>query len=89
VTVDETEYTVRNYTELVDEIELLVEGTQEIVGPDGDQVLESSFHLNLVSKREFELLLDRSPFQEYSVYGDFDLDPLESASQEMVWIIER
>ena len=88
VTVEGTEYTVRNHTELVDEIELIAEGTQEILGPEGEQVLRSSFHLNLVSKREFELLLDRSPFEDYSVYGGFDLEPLESASQEMVWIVE-
>lgn len=82
------EYVVRNKTEFVDQVEQIVEGTQEVRDPDGEVMAESSFKLKVTPKREFELLLETSPFDHYSVYGGFDLDPLESVDQEMVWVIE-
>lgn len=83
-----TEYTIRNYAEITDDIAQIVENTQQILGPDGEVVAESTFPLKLLPKREFELLLEVSPFGDSEVYGGFDLDELESADQEMVWIIE-
>ncbi len=85
---DGTEFTIRNYADIRDDIAQIVENTQQILGPDGEVLTESTFPLKLLPKREFELLLEASPFTEYEVYGGFDLDELESADQEMVWIIE-
>lgn len=85
---DGGEYTIRNRTELVDEIDQVTQTTQQILGPQGDLVQERTFKLKLLPKREFELLVEASPFSEYAVSGGFDLDPLESTSQEMVWVIE-
>lgn len=47
---------------------------------------EASFRIKLVSRDEFALLLETAGFAEWDVYGGFDLDPLTSADQEMVWI---
>lgn len=88
MTQEGTEYTVRDKTEIVDDIEQMVEGTREILGPEGERVAEGSYSLKLLPKREFELLLELSPFDSFEVYGGFDLEPLESPDQEMVWLIE-
>lgn len=85
---DGGEYTVRDRTTFADEVEQIVESTREIRGPSGDVVARGQFELKLLPKREFELLLETSPFETYEVYGGFDLDPLESTGQEMVWVIE-
>lgn len=85
---DGTEYQVRDRTEIVDEIEQIVRGTREFVSPEGETVAEKSFRLKLMPKREFELLFEVSPFASAEVYGGFDLEPLESPEQEMVWILE-
>ena len=82
------EYTVRDRTALVDEVEQVVESTREIRGPSDELVARGQFELKLIPKREFELLLDTSPFETYEVFGGFDLGSLESTDQEMVWVIE-
>lgn len=88
VQVDGVEYTIRDRTDIVDDVAQIAEGQQEIVAPDGEVIAVESYPLKLTPKREFELLLRLSPFETWSVYGGFDLDPLESATQEMVWILE-
>lgn len=82
------EYTVRDRTTIVDEVEQIAESTREIRGPSDELVAKGQFELKILPKREFELLLDTSPFESYEVYGGFDLEPLVSTDQEMVWIIE-
>lgn len=82
------EYTVRDRTVFADEVEQIVESTREVRSPSDEVVARGQFELKLIPKREFELLLDTSPFETYEVYGGFDLDSLESTDQEMVWIIE-
>lgn len=50
------------------------------------ELLVNEFHLSLISKQAFELLFRAAGFEAWSVYGGFELDPLESTNQEMVWI---
>lgn len=88
IEVDGEEYTVRNRPRLRDGLEQIMEETREIVDPAGAVLAESNFRLKLISRREFDLLLRLSPFESWSVYGDFTLDELESTSQELVWIVE-
>lgn len=84
--VDGREYREESVSTMVDEVEQVSTLARTVYGPDGEVVAESEVPLALVSKSEFELSLDRAGFSEYEVYGGFDLDPLESATQEMVWI---
>lgn len=88
IEVEGTEYTVRDRSEFADEIEQTVRVDREIRDPEGDVVAESRFTIKMIPKREFELLLETSPFEDWSVHGDFELDSLERTSQEMVWIVE-
>lgn len=71
-----------------DEIDRVVRVENRIY--DGAELLaESSFRIRLVTKPEFDLLLEVTGFSDWSVYGGFDREPLESADQEMVWVAER
>lgn len=83
------EYTLRTRPELVDPIEWVMREQRELVGPDGETAFEASFQLKLVPKRELELLARLSPFDDWTVYGGFDRDPLESSDREQVWVLER
>ena len=81
-------YTVTDLTEIVDEVNQIVQGTRTLER-DGEVVREASYRLALVSKREFELLLSTTDWSDWDVYGGFDYEPLEDATQEMVWLVER
>lgn len=82
------EYTVTDVTEIVDEVEQLVEATRTITR-DGEVVREASFRLSLVSKREFELLLADTGWSDWTVYGGFDREPVGDEAGELVWIAEK
>lgn len=83
------EYTLRTLTELTDPVEWIVREQRELYDPNGEQVFDVSYTLTWLPKREFELLARLSPFGEWTVYGGFKFDPLESVDQEQVWILER
>ncbi|WP_252700692.1 class I SAM-dependent methyltransferase [Natronosalvus vescus] len=89
VTVDGDHYTHRRKTELTDEVDQLVTIRSEIRTEDGELLEASETDIALVSKRECDLLFRLSPFEEWGVNGGFDGDPLESSSQEMVWMARR
>jgi SAM-dependent methyltransferase len=76
----------------VSTIEDPVEGTVRIEGlieRDGEVVRESSLCIALISKREYDLLFRTTGWSDWSVYGGFEFEPLESADQEMVWVAEK
>lgn len=85
---DGTTYTATR----VSTIEDPVEGTVRIEGRierDGEVVRESSHRIALISKREYDLLFRTTGWSDWSVYGGFEFEPLESADQEMVWVAEQ
>ncbi|MFB6296245.1 MAG: class I SAM-dependent methyltransferase [Halobacteriales archaeon] len=49
-------------------------------------LLVNEFRLSLISKQAFEALFRAAGYDEWAVYGGFDLEPFESTDQEMVWI---
>lgn len=82
------EYELIHLTEIEDPVEQIVRGRQTIT--QGEEVIrEASYRIKLMPKREFELLLESTKWGEWEVYGGFEYEPLEDASQEMVWIIEK
>lgn len=85
---DGQEYEVTVVSELADEVAQVVEVTRS-VERDGEAIREASFRVALVSRREFELLLETTGWSDWTVYGGFDGESLSEASQEMVWIVER
>lgn len=82
-------YTLRTYTELVDPVEQVARERRELYDADGERVFAESFELKLLPKREFELLARLSPFEEWTAYGGFDREPLESSDQEQVWVLRK
>jgi SAM-dependent methyltransferase len=49
-------------------------------------LLVDEFELCLIGKQQFELLFRVAGYEEWSVYGNFDLEPFTDTSQEMVWV---
>lgn len=82
-------YELRTYTEIADGVEWIAREQRELYDPDGEMLFDETFELKLVTRREFELLLEVAGFSSWTVYGGFDREPLESADQELVWIVER
>lgn len=83
-----TEYELEHLTEIEDPVEQIVRGTQTITR--GDKVVrEARYRISLISRREFQLLLETTGWTEWTVYGGFDHKPLEDDPREMVWIVEK
>lgn len=81
-------YQVTDVTDFIDEVEQIIASTRRVTR-NGDVVREASFELALISKRQFELLLEATGWSDWMVHGGFSGDELESADQEMVWIVDR
>jgi hypothetical protein len=75
--------------ELDDTIERVGTQHREVVDADGDVMFETETPLALVTKREFELLFADAGFSDWTFYGGFDGDSLESTAQELVAVAER
>ena len=82
------EYRVTSLTELEDDIEWIAR-ERRTVERDGETIREAEFRLKLVTKREFELLLETTGWSDWAVFGGFDREPLADVSQEQVWIVEK
>ncbi|MFW6448805.1 MAG: class I SAM-dependent methyltransferase [Halobacteriota archaeon] len=81
-------YRVTDVTDFIDEVEQVIASTRRVTN-DGELVREAAFELALVSRRQFELLLEATGWSDWAVYGGFSGDELESTDQEMVWVVER
>jgi len=88
VAADGDPYRIVRTSELVDEVEQLVRLNWEVYR-GGALVAERETPIALVPKRQFELLFDLVGFADWAVYGGFDREPLDSADQEMVWVVEK
>lgn len=86
---DDEQHTMRTYVEVVDDVAQVTRERREVYDADGDLVTEGTYELTLLGRREFELLVRAAGFSGWTVYGGFDRDPLASADQEMVWLVER
>lgn len=85
---EDAEYEVTDVSEIVDEVEQVVETTRRI-RRDGEVIREASFRVALVSKSEFELLLETTGWSDWAVYGGFDRASLGDAARELVWVVEK
>ncbi len=89
VEVDGEPHELETVQEFADEVALHTRGEWRLRDADGAVVAESEYRLKLLPRDEFECLARLSPFDEWSVQGGFDGDPLESWDQEMVWTLRR
>jgi SAM-dependent methyltransferase len=81
-------YLLREKSFFVDEVNQTIE-TVAALFKDNELFWKGSYRLAFIYKREFELLLKLAGFGKSSVYGGFDMRPLSSYKQEMVWIVEK
>lgn len=88
VTWDGEEYVVTDVTVIEDEVEQVVKA-ERTVERDGEVVRQATFRLALVSKTEFELLLETTGWSDWTGYGGFDGEPLDADAKELVWIAEK
>lgn len=88
VTQGGPEYDVRDVSEIADEVEQTVT-VERTVERDGEVIKEATFRLALVSKSEFELLLETTGSSDWTGYSGFEREPLEDGAREMVWIAEK
>lgn len=86
--VDSVSYRIVRTSKLVDEVEQLV-SIQWEVHREGELIAERETPIALIPKRQFELLFELAGFSDWQVYGGFGREPLESADEEMVWIVDK
>lgn len=82
-------YEHRSRSRFVDEVAQLVAVELEAVAPDGDVVAATSHEIKLLPKREVELLVRSSPFDDWAVTGDFTGEPLADGHSIQVWELRR
>lgn len=72
-----------------DEVEQIRTVENRLYNSEGKNVWENTFRTKIVSKREFELLLELTGFTDWVLYGGFNREELTSTDQEAVWIVEK
>jgi len=83
------DYEHRSRSRIVDEVAQVVAVEEEAVGPAGEVVARSSHRITLLPTREVELLVRASPFDAWTVTGDFAEEPLADGHSVQVWELER
>jgi SAM-dependent methyltransferase len=82
-------YQVRNRPRIVDEVEQQLAVEVEGFGPGGEEVFAVEHQLKMLPKREMELLARLSPFEDWTVTGDFSGEPIEDGDSVQVWRMEK
>lgn len=89
VELDGETYEHRSRSRFVDEVAQLVAVELEVVAPDGEVGPATSHEIKLLPKREVELLVRASPFDDWTVTGDFTGEPLADGHSIQVWELRR
>lgn len=62
----------------------------DVVGSDGTvERKKSAFGLRYIHASELELLLEKAGFAEWQLYGSYDLDPFDDASDRLIALAEK
>ena len=80
---------VRNRSRITDEVEQYFAVEVEVYDQDDERVIDVEHELTMLPKREVALLAELSPFEEWSVTGDFDGEPIEDGDVVQVWALEK
>lgn len=79
----------RTRTTMTDQVEQQFTVENELYDADGERVFADEHRLKTLPKREVELLARLSPFDDWSVAGDFDGSPLTSDDELQVWTLRK
>lgn len=74
---------------LVDEVTQTFVSEKRAITPDGEQLFSLEEEATLLPYREIELLARLSPFETWSVTGDYTDEPLTDGHTIQVWQLER
>ena len=84
ITVRGEDHEFRQRTKVVDEVDQEIRVDNE-VRRDGELVQAWDHRLTMLPRREVELLVRQSPFDDRSVTGDFEGDPIGHGDSVQVW----
>ena len=87
ITIDGEQYRVVQTTFLDDEVEQMIRYERELYH-NGELVAQRETPFALIPKRQFELLFEVAGFSNWTPKGDFNETPLDSPTQEMVWVVD-
>lgn len=88
MTVDGDTHRIVATSYLENEVEQVARIHRELYLND-EFVAERETSFALIPKRQFELLFSLTGFEDRSVFGHFEYEPLERADQEMVWLATK
>jgi SAM-dependent methyltransferase len=88
IVINKEPHTFTTNSYFIDVPNQILEFTSRIMRGN-DVLMDGTYRIALIYKREFELLLQLAGFKRCDVFGGFEYQPLESFDQEMVWIIEK
>lgn len=89
ITLEDAAFEHRSRSRIVDEVAQLVGVEQEVLDSTGERVASTSHRIKLLPPREVELLVRHSPFESWTVTGDFADEPLEDGHSTQVWELQR
>lgn len=75
----------RSRTTIDDQVKQTYRAEQELLDADGEVVARDEFVLSHLPPQQVELLARRSPFEQWSVAGGFDGEPLAHGDGVQVW----
>ncbi len=88
IVIDEEPHTFTTNSYFIDVPNQILEFTSRLTR-ENDVLMDGTYRIAMIYKREFELLLQLAGFKQWEVFGGFEYQPLESFNQEMVWIVEN
>jgi len=80
-----TELRGRSRTTIDDQVKQTYRAEQELLDADGEVVARDEFVLSHLPPQQVELLARHSPFEQWSVTGGFDGEPLAHGDDVQVW----
>lgn len=75
----------RSRATIADQVEQTYRAEQELLGEDGAVVARDEFLLSHLPPQQVETLSRLSPFEEWTVWGGFDGEPLTDGDSIQVW----
>lgn len=82
-------HTFRTLTTVVDEVAQDIRVERELLAPDGACVFREAFHPTLLPKPAVELLARLSPFESWTVTGDYSDQQLSDGDDVQVWTMRK
>jgi SAM-dependent methyltransferase len=80
---------LRTQSRISDEVEQEFTVENELRDENGEVVFRDEHRLAMLPKREVELLARLSPFEEWSVAGDYDGTPISDGDSKQVWTLRK